>query len=196
MIKRAVGFSILIAAAEAVVYTWACTVSPNDTMYFTLAARYSARISFLIFASLLCWMGISGLKTIYANENKRQLFVCILFSLALNHLIHFYFLAMNFEANGLELIVFKNLPGAATYVVLTVAPLLLWNKTDLTKRRYRMILSGFAMVSVLFIGTYIKRFSQEMVVPVSRYLLVFNLTTIVILIGLNVFRVVREGKKM
>ncbi|WP_151997458.1 MULTISPECIES: hypothetical protein [unclassified Imperialibacter] len=192
MMKKTIGLSLLVVLCEYAIYVWSGDVSPEPGIYFQLAARYSARVSFLLFAGILCWTGIRGLKHIYAEEQRRQLFVSLLFLLALNHLIHFYFLAMNFETRGMELREFKNLPGAVAYIVLTLSPFFLWNKKELTRSRYQIIISGFALVTALFIGTYVKRSLQNLEIPMSNYLIVGNLAILTSLVIINIFRIRSE----
>jgi hypothetical protein len=110
MKKRTVGLSFLIVICELAIYTRTTSLSSDESFYYQLAARYSARVSFMLLVGILCWTGIKGLKFIYEKESRRKLFVTLLLVLALNHLIHFYFLAMNFNAKSLELREFKTCP--------------------------------------------------------------------------------------
>lgn len=192
MMKKTIGFSLLVVLCEYAIYVWSGGISSEPGICFQLAARYSARVSFLLFAGILCWTGIKGLKHIYTEEQRRQWFVTMIFLLTLNHLIHFYFLAMHFDVKGMELREFKNLTGAVAYIVLTLSPFFLWNKKELTRSRYQIIISGFVLVAALFIGTYVKRFTQEMEVPISKYLLIANLAVLTSLVVINIFKIRSE----
>ncbi len=195
MLKRLIIPGFIIILCEWAIFQWAKGESPYIDFQFQLAARYSARVSFLLFVGILCWTGIKGVKHIYLNEKNRILFVSLLFLLALNHLIHFYFLSMNFEVRGMDLREFKNLPGAVAYIVLTLSPFFLWNKQELTRSRYQIILVGFTLVTLLFIGTYIKRLNQELEIPISSYLLIGNLAVLSALVVVNILRIFTENRK-
>jgi heme/copper-type cytochrome/quinol oxidase subunit 4 len=86
------------------------------------------------------------------------------------------------------------MPGAVAYIVLTLSPFFLWNKRELSSGRYRIIISGFALVTALFVGTYVKRLSQDFEIPISNYLIVGNLAVLVSLVVVNIFRIWSEKK--
>src|SRR4051794_18027485 len=78
---------------------------------FQLAARYSARTSFIIFACMLTWVGWQGLRDIYKAESSRQTFVLFMLGFAWNHLLHFIYLCLNYQVSNLQLFAGKNLFG-------------------------------------------------------------------------------------
>lgn len=189
MAKKGLLLLVIVCAAEALVFTQAAQ-NPHDEI-FQLAARYSARVSLLLVIAILLWTGTRGLRHIYGTDQRREWFVALVGGLSLNHLIHFYFLAMNFQARGLYLLEIKNLPGAVAYLVIVIAPFYLWHKTELTPKLHRTILIASVPVLFVFTGTYVKRLGQDLNLPIAKALLVGNLLLLLVLIGLNVYRIFR-----
>jgi len=193
--SRALALSCLVVLVEICIYLLSDQFIENTFDVYQISARYSARVSYLLFIGILLWTGVSGLRQIYSSENKRQWFVALIFALFFNHLIHFYFLANNLRLKGIALFHFGNTPGIIAYLILTLSPFFLWSKRDLTSSLYKKILFGLMMVMALFLGTYIKRLSQQMDIPISKLLIVSNLTILLFLLVINVFRVFVESKK-
>ena len=116
---------LLISTIELLVFVFSKSITSNAAVYWQLAARYSARITFYILCIILFWTGIKGLKNIYANEKTRILLINLFALLAINHLIHFYFIYKNFEINNYEWFKAKHIAGSIVYPILVITPLYL-----------------------------------------------------------------------
>lgn len=183
---------IVLVIWEFAMYQLALGISNVETIKYQLAARYSARTSFVIIAALLLWIGISGLKRIYSDDRRRSIFLLTVSAFAINHLLHFIFIVLNYQANGLSLFSVKNTFGAIGYVMLSVAPIYLSSKERLTPSLYLQIYFLLTILIAIFSFTYLGRFSKQVAMssPLSVYTACLGLIGVLVL--LNVYRVIIE----
>ena len=184
---------VTIALLEVLIYVYSNQISGDETILWQLSARYSARTSFVLISSILLWTGWKGLRHIYSIENNRKNFLLLIALLTINHLIHFGFLYMNFQANGMELFSAPSSAGAVGYLALVGLPIYLWNRRELTGGLYKIIYAVlFTLIGIFFV-TYFGRLSQEMPIRSPMVLYQINMGIIVLLFGLNVFRIIKKG---
>jgi len=188
-------FPILsILLLEIIVNIYTQDLSTNlDTLY-SLRARYSARISFTILCTIGAWTTALGLNNIFINSHKRDLLIGGITAFSINHLIHYYFLYHNFEVNGLDISSKYISFGALAYVILSIAPVLVWRWATLTKARYYAIYGFLILMIGICIFTYSSRFGRSL--PMSTPMWVFKVmigigTTVILLM---VGRMIRERK--
>ena len=187
---------LLNLVIEAMIYFYTLDITDDPEIIYSLRARYSARLSFIILCTLGTWIASLGLNNIFANAKKRELLMAGIAAFSVNHLIHYYFLFQNFEVSGLDITSKYISFGALAYVILTLAPFLIWKWNSLTPLRYYSI-NGFIMLMIgICIFTYAGRFSRTL--PISTWMWIFKVmigigTTILILM---VGRMTRERKSL
>jgi hypothetical protein len=194
MNKRLSLFLVLVFVCEVVVYFWSSHVSDLVEIKYSLAARYSARITLILFEGMLIWMAIAGLKIIFGDEKRRAVFVTILFLIAFNHVIHFVFLAINFWVNDYNLFVLKSAGGAIGYLIIIGAPFYLWHKMELTKNLYWVILSLILFINIVAMVTYLGRWNKGLPMASSKEVYIGIMVGIGVILLLNVYRIVSELK--
>ena len=192
MSKRLLIFISAILVSETGIFLWATYFS--SALAYQLAARYSARLSFFIFSGILLWSGLRGLRSIYSGETSKRLLVDLLLVFSVNHVIHFFFLAMNFRVSGQSLLSIRNAGGAVVYLMIMAAPVYLWNKQTMSRRLYFFVYSFFLIVTLLFFLTYVGRLSKELPMPTPDGFFIFALATIGGLVSLNVYRMWAEHR--
>ena len=191
--KRNVLAISLIVILEILIFYWSMSIGHSENYYFQLAARFSARVSFFILVSLLAWMGFTGLKKIYATEWTRKNYVTLILMLMVNHLIHFGFLWMNYQVNDISMMEANNVVGVIGYIAITLAPLYLWNKSQLTPQLYLKIYSFLFAITFIFTFSYIDRLSKALPFPTPKVYFIISLLVIAGLLVLNALRILREG---
>lgn len=189
-----IGTIILVALLELAVFYWSAYFAPSSELGFQLASRYSARVSFVIFSFVLLFTGILGLKKIYSRESYRKVFMTLIGAFAVNHLIHFYFLAMNHWVQGLDLFIVKNAFGTLAYLTLSLIPVYYWNRPNISSKEYRILQGYLVLIAGFFVGAYVKRLQEEIVFPSSDALLITHIVILAALLGLNIYRARQERK--
>jgi hypothetical protein len=185
---------ITILLWELVILFLATQISDLATLKYQLAARYSARTSFVIVVITLLFTGIHGLAAIYSSESARKIFMMMLLAFAFNHFIHFIYLAMNYYANDMQLLTVRTSFGTLGYILLTLAPFYLWNKTQLTRSLHIQIAVFLLITLSIFIVTYSGRFSKPVTLssPIIFYQLCLGV--IAMLLVLNVYQFIRHRR--
>jgi len=191
-------FVLLLAILiwELVVLYLATRVSALDTIKYQLAARYSARTSFVIVIAMLLWTGVRGLKSIYSSEESRKMLMLLLLAFAFNHFIHFIYLWLNHEANNMELLSVRTSFGTLEYVLLSLAPFYLWNKKTLTKSLHAQLAGFFLIVVGIFSVTYSGRFSKPVYLSSPLFFYQLCLALIAVCIILNGYRFFKERREL
>ncbi|MEQ8470891.1 MAG: hypothetical protein RIC35_06875 [Marinoscillum sp.] len=180
---------LMLVFFEVLVYILAVEASPDHTLVFQLAARYSARISLFIYVGLLSWLAYKGLVNIYDNSHLRNTFKLSFSGLVINHIIHFYFLFTNFQVHGLDLLQPRSILGVITYFSLIVTSIFLWITEDLNRRLYLTVWSCLVIAAIVFLGTYIGRLNKAMPEPSSPYLFIFLIALLISLLIANAYRI-------
>jgi len=168
----------------------------NSDVFYSLTARYSARISFAILIGLSLWIISKSLLTIVANPNKKDWLIGGVAAFSVNHLIHFYFLFKNFEVNGMDVWDKSNSFGALAYVILSIAPLFFWKIRLWTRLRYYLLHGFIALMLVVCVFTYSTRFGRVDPLPMTTPMPVFKVfigVGVITLLGLLV-RVIVDRK--
>ena len=106
---------LLAVVVELLVLGMAAILSNHSAMFWEYAARYSARVSFVILAGLLLYTAIHGFLTISNNENKRKTLRALIYLFFVNHIIHFIYLAANQSVRNKILLRPGNIPGMIGY---------------------------------------------------------------------------------
>lgn len=195
MKKKTFLFFLIITILEVANYYWSGYFAPSEELGFQLAARYSARFSFVIFCIILTFTGLLGLNKIYSSHSYRRIFIALIGGFALNHLIHFYFLTMNHIVQGIDLLILKNAFGSMAYLFLSFVPVYFWKRPKVSVKEYWTLQIYLLIISSFFIGAYVKRMKEEIIFPSSEALLITHGVILVSLLILNIYRVFQEKSK-
>ncbi|MBK7966812.1 MAG: hypothetical protein IPK10_17185 [Bacteroidetes bacterium] len=112
------------------IYLRAVMTIEDVDLIFGECARNSGRTAAAINLSILLMVGHVGLKSIYSEESKKNLFRTLITIFAINHLIHFYFVTQNFKSYELELNISEQLQGFITFLFILITPVVLWSLQD------------------------------------------------------------------
>ncbi len=121
-------------------------------------ARNSARTSAAINLLTLFFLGYFGLKIIYKDEYKKNVFRILITLFAVNHLIHFFFVSQLYDLRLMQVEISHNLHGFITYLSILLLPLILWVFKNLNRLLYTIILLHIFNVTyficISFYGRY------------------------------------------
>lgn len=189
---------LLVIAGEGAVLYHSLEATDLPTVQYQLAARYSARISFVTVLVILSAIAVFGLRKLYAHESWRRLLVYLFVIFAVNHALHFAFIVMNYKINERQLLVSQNIFGAVGYLLLLTAPFYLWNKKALTRRLQLTIHVFLSLIITIFLVTYLGRLSPASMVPLRSPVLFYQycLALAGALLVASVFRFAQERRSI
>lgn len=133
--------------AELIILIISNWLYPELEETFRYAARYSGRLSALVFLAAFYSYAMVFPKPLSKNREVRNLIRLF----AVLHVIHFGFLAMNIYLNGIELVPVKLLGGALAYLMIVLAPFVL----HALKRSLQLVY--FYYVTLVMTVTYVAR---------------------------------------
>jgi hypothetical protein len=142
---------ILGLVAELIILIVSIFLYPYIEDAFKYAARYSGRLSLVIFLLAFYLYAFSYPKPL--KENIQLQHTIKLF--AILHVIHFVFLAINVYLNAIELVPIKLLGGCAAYLMIIVAPFKLHKLSFIKQLVY------FYYVSLVMLLTYVSRIKGD-----------------------------------
>ncbi len=137
--------------AEMLIFLSCYLMHPDLGEAFRHAARYSGRLSALVFIGTFYVFASSHPKPI--KENPWLVNLLSLF--AVLHLIHFGFLATNVYLNDIPLVPVKLTGGALAYLMIVAAPFIL------SRLKLAFQLTYFYYVSIVMIITYVARIKGD-----------------------------------
>jgi hypothetical protein len=186
---------LLAVVVELLVLGMAAILSNHSAMFWEYAARYSARVSFVILAGLLLYTAIHGFLTISNNENKRKTLRALIYLFFVNHIIHFIYLATNQAVRNNILIKPGNIPGMIGYGLVLSLPLLL-NRGLLSRGKQTILLVSLLLISAFFIFFYIAHLSGFYSSPDPSATWVYGLFTfvLILLVTANLYRHISDGR--
>lgn len=133
------------------------TIEPVHQI-FAECARNSGRTSAAINLLTLLMIGYFGLKTIYNDARLKSILLWLVTLFAVNHLIHFFFVAQNFEMNHMDLTAAENLHGVILYICLVALPFLTYFVKKLNIWMYLFtilhLFNATYMIGITFYGRY------------------------------------------
>lgn len=138
---------LLGVLAEVLIFIACYFTEPDLEEIFRHSARYSGRLSFLVFLFTFLLFAFGHPRPI--KENKRLRNWLLLFAVV--HIIHFGFLATNVYLNKIPLVPTKLVGGALAYVMIVLAPFFLH------KVKLGLQLIYFYYVSIVMGVTYLAR---------------------------------------
>ena len=153
-------FIAIIACLEAGIYFWAAwTATLKEGNYFAIphhlifkkCARNSGRVSAALHLVILLMIGYFGLKQIYSEKTKLDMFLALITIFTINHLIHFFFISRNFKKNSKTINVSEEKHGIMTFVCITLFPIILWPLKNLNTALYIVIILHVFNVSFVFL---------------------------------------------
>lgn len=160
----------LICCLEVSIYLWADWTSTfNKSNFFAIhsafifdkCARIAARISSALILLMLSMVGYNGLKKIYAEDKKRELFFILLILFTCNHLVHLLFVILRFRSHGESINIDEpigiggTVHGIITFGCIIIIPFILWNIKHLHKFIYYIIIFHLLNISCFIIKTFL-----------------------------------------
>lgn len=142
---------LLGVAAELVVLLISYLLFPSMEETFRHAARYSGRLSAVVFMGVFYLYATSVPKPVIENRLLRY----GLITFAVMHVIHFGFLATNVWLNNIPMVPTKLTGGALAYLMIVAAPFVLHR----LKRGFQLVY--FYYVSLVMIITYVARINGD-----------------------------------
>ena len=136
---------------EIIIFLAAYFLYPAIEDTFRYAARYSGRLSFLVFIYSFYLFASTQPKPLAEHLELRN-FISLF---AILHLIHFGFLAMSVYLNKIPLETVKVIGGALAYLMIVIAPF------KLHQLKYRFQLIYFYYVSLVMALTFVARIKGE-----------------------------------
>jgi len=124
-----------------------CYYYPEKEETFRYAARYSGRLSAVVFLFTFYRYAMAFPNPLRENKEVRNLVQLF----AVLHVIHFGFLATNVYLNDIALVPVKLSGGALAYFMIVVAPFVIH------KSKKNLQLLYFYYVSIVMIVTYLSR---------------------------------------
>jgi len=185
---------LIILGLELFNYFWTSSITEDLDILYSLLARYSARISFVLLCLLGTWIAGIGLNNIFLNPSKRSLLLGGITAFTINHLIHYYFLYQNFQVSGLDISSKYISFGALGYLILTIAPIVLWRWKSLTLTRYYTINAFVISMISICIFTYFSRFGRELPLSTPMWLFSVMIGSGILVITLMIGRIIKERK--
>jgi hypothetical protein len=144
----------MICCIEILIYLWSVWTSTFDAsnffaiksqFIFDKCARIAGRISSALILMTLLMVGYYGLKKIYVNDKKKEIFLLLMTMFSLNHLIHLLFVYLRFHSHD-ETINFEGplqiggtIHGVFTFTFIVLIPFVLWIKKNLHTFLYIVI---------------------------------------------------------
>ncbi|MCR9254055.1 MAG: hypothetical protein NXI20_26830 [bacterium] len=192
MVSRYITF-LAILALEIYIYLYANQLANYEpSLTFQLAARYSARLSFLLYFVAITFTMFFGLRTIFDKPNWKGLFGTFVLGFAINHLIHFGYLYTYHSLSGFEVFSTNNLPGALGYITLVVGAYFSVTLKKCTGFFYWAFSVGSLFIAAIFVVTYMRRLSKQYPLATSEWLIKVLLTLAIVSITMIAIRVLQD----
>lgn len=134
-------------ALEVLIFIGCYMMHPEIEETFRFSARYSGRLSAVVFLVAFYSYAMVFPKPLSKNREVRNLIKLF----AVLHVIHFGFLAMNIYLNEIPLVPVKLLGGALAYLMIVSAPFVLHR----LKRSFQLVY--FYYVAIVMTITYVAR---------------------------------------
>ena len=132
---------------EALIFVFFYQMTDNWGEIFRLSARYSGRLSLIIYLICFYHFTFSFIKKKSSEKLKNSIIVfCLL------HYIHFIFLALSVYLNDLPIIPIKLTGGFIAYLMILIYPLMI---NMIKKMFYHFIY--YYYVGIVFAATYLSR---------------------------------------
>lgn len=149
-----------ICCLEVVIYLWAVWTTEAEFV-FNKCARNSGRASSALILIILLMVGYYGLKRIYLDDKKKDSFRVLITLFAVNHLIHFFYVFMNFKSHAMALNIFENKHGFITFIFILLIPFILWIYKNLNRLLYFGIILHLFNVSYFINETFLSKVKPD-----------------------------------
>lgn len=185
--KRLPIYIFLIFFIELLIYFWA-TWSCEAEFIFDKCARNSGRASSAILLFILLMIGFYGLKKIFSKPEKKETLQVLMLLFSINHLIHFFFVATNFQNHSMVLSISENLHGFISFIFIILVPIILLRIKRLDSVLYTVILLYLVNTSYFIMQTFYSKITVER----PAYHNQFGILVISLTLGYILYRVIRE----
>lgn len=182
----------IIILLNGLIYLRAFLTIEDIEMVFAETARNSGRTSAAINAIILVMLGLMGLKRVFNKRSLKDAFRVLITIFAVNHLIHFFFVAMYFNSEAWELGIMENLHGFITFICIVTLPVILWKTENLNKVLYFGIILHLVNVTYFISHTFYARYTAEDPAYLHRAGVIF-MGILVIYLLYRVYREKSEG---
>lgn len=152
---------LLIISLNVLIYWRAANTIEDIDQVFAECARNSGRTSAAINLVILFILGYFGLKTIYNEKDKKKIFRILISTFAINHLIHFFFVAQNFKSQLMIFNISDDIRGFITFILVLLMPIILWTYKKFNRILYFGILLHIFNVTYFISYTFYGRYKPE-----------------------------------
>ena len=191
MIKKIYAVIIFCFLLELVVFLFSGSQSEELQLKWQLAARYSARVSFLILFGVQI---IIGLRSYVSSLNKNELLRIFVFAFCFNHILHLIFLMYNMYLMDWPFSLARHSAAGIVYALLPFIMLSLQSKNDATRKTNLFTNLFLIYASIVFVIGYYGRVMSE-TLPLNNQLVILGLFLASILgILLLLFGIIKEQK--
>ena len=176
---------VLGVACECLIWSWSQGQAESWQEGVRLAARFSGRLSFLIF---LCGAWLHGQARKQAEPN-RQKWLAAVTMFAWVHAIHLGFVWLNVSQNAVEMVTTKLIGGGLAYAMVLVHPFLVERMAP--KRLYHRVHYGY--VGFVMGVTFVARLRGDFDGAENSWFQVFGLTLLGVILLAWLWRVARPA---
>jgi len=152
--------TVVLSLNVIIYFRAASTIEPLD-MVFGECARNSGRTSAALNLAMLFMLGYLGLKTIFQQEKKKNIFRTLMTLFAVNHLVHFFFVSQYLKDHMVELNISENIHGFITFLLVVLFPILLWASKGLNRVLYIGVILHIFNVTYFISDTFLSRVKPE-----------------------------------
>jgi hypothetical protein len=190
---------LLIICLEVMIYLWAYWTSTFDmgnffaidqAFIFDKCARNSGRVASAINLTILLMIGYFGLKQIYQDDIKMDIFRVLMTLFAVNHLIHFFYVFQTFKNHSLTINLSENQHGFITFICIQLVPVVLWSFKKLNKVLYISIILHVFNVSYFIMETFFNKIKPDKPAYHNQFGIVVTSAACIYIL----YRVFRENK--
>lgn len=150
----------LVIVIELIIYLWA-VLTTEPEFVFDKCARNSGRASTALILIILLGIGYFGLYNIYRETKKKEIFQVLILLFSINHFIHLFYVALNFNHHSLQLSISENIHGFITFAFLIFIPIVVFLKKTLNKPLYILLILHLLNVSYFIIKTFLSKITLE-----------------------------------
>lgn len=161
---------VLIICLEILIYLWAFWTSTlemsnffaiESAFIFDKCARNSGRVASALNLTILLMIGYYGLKQIYLDYKKKDVFRVLITLFAVNHLVHFFFVFQTFNHHTMALNISDNKHGFITFICIQLIQIILWTFKNLNKVLYISIILHLFNASYFIMETFYSKIKPE-----------------------------------
>ena len=160
-IKKLLFFIVIILVLNILIYWRALVTLEFDNLVFAECARNSGRTSAALNLTMLMMIGFYGSKRIFMNPAKVSTFRILATLFTVNHLVHFFFVSLNFKSQHTPLEISENIHGFVTFISIILFPFAVWTIKSINTTFGILIVIHLTNVTFLISKTFYGRYNHE-----------------------------------